>query len=195
MVVSEPARFSLLASLAALWAFCGAAAAQAQDTAMVSANNPAGVLKAIEGAGYDAEFSPRGEDGTSAYIQVNTYDINGVVRFADCDEAVPDFCETLVLSTWWDRETPISDAVIAAANRENKYVSVYRDNDGDPVMQWAILTRREGVPTTVFLNALQRFVAIAGDWTETAFADDDPDPQGEAVGEEAGDISGEGARS
>lgn len=142
---------------------------------MVSATNPAGVVKAVQEAGYDTEFFPRDEDGTAAYIQVKAYDGNSIVRFSDCDEAVPDYCETLVLSTWWDRDTPISDAAVASANLNNKYVSVYRDSDGDPVMQWAILTRREGVPTTVFLNALQRFITIAGDFRETAFADDDAD--------------------
>lgn len=157
------------------------AVAQEPAAPMVSANDAPGVLKALGAAGYDVELFDRSEEGKSTYIQIESYDLVTTVRFADCDEAVPKFCETLVISTWWGRNTPISDAAIAKANRENKYVSVYRDDDGDPVMQWAILTRREGVPATVFLNALQRFIAIAGNYTDEAYVGDEPDSAEDAT--------------
>jgi len=163
---------ALAAALAA--AFAAPAAAQSETPTLVSATDPAGVLKVLEGSGYDVEYFERKEDGSDAYIEISAYDGPITVRFSDCDEKVPDFCETLILSAWWDRETPISDAALAAANIENKYVTVYRANDGDPVMYWAILTRREGIAATLFLNAVQRFQSIAGDFREKAFENDTP---------------------
>lgn len=165
---------ALIAGVAATFGSCCAPAlAQEPAPASVSANDPQGVLSVLKAAGYEAKLVERGEENASTYIEIETASGTHSVNFSDCDEAVPDFCETLVLMTWWDRQTPISDEAIAAANRNHKYVSVYRANDGDPIMQWAILTRREGVPATLFLNALQRFSAVARDFQDVAFEGDD----------------------
>ena len=71
------------------------------------------------------------------------------------------------------RDTPISDKVITESNYNFKYVSIWRDESGDPVAQWAILTRDIGVPQPLFLNALQRYLEIVRDFGEIAFADDE----------------------
>ena len=63
-------------------------------------------------AGYKAKFEDVTEEGEKPSIEIETRDGPVYVIFADCEEAVPDFCETLVLSTSWDRDTPISDKVI-----------------------------------------------------------------------------------
>ncbi len=152
-----------------------AANAQAASSPMVSATDTQSVMNALGTAGYEASFNARSEDGGEAFIQVETADGISTVRFSDCEEAVPDFCETLILSTWWDRETPISDELVAAANRNHKYVSVYRDDDGDPVMEWAVLTRNEGIPATVFIDAFERYVSVASDFGDFAF-EGDPEP-------------------
>ena len=145
--------------------------AQDEPARTVSAVDRAGVEAALRGAGYDIEMITP-EDGSRSGIHVISGDDSATVFFDDCQEAVPDFCETLVLSTWWDRETPVSDEIVAAANLNHKYVSVFRDNEGDPVMQWAILTRREGIPATVFLNALIRFFDVAREFDAFAFEGD-----------------------
>ncbi|MBV7266851.1 YbjN domain-containing protein [Erythrobacter ani] len=131
-------------------------------------------MSALKSAGYDVKLFEREGDDDTTFIEVDTGVGVSQVRFADCAPAVPDFCETLVLSTWWDRETPMSNEAVAAANKKNQYVSVFLAADGDPVMQWAILTRREGIPATVFLNAIQRFSGIARDYRDLAFESDVP---------------------
>ena len=157
--------------------------AQDHNRDSISATNAEGVLRVLENAGYDAELVERDEDNSRAYVKIETGSGLASVLFSDCNDAVPDFCETLILSTWWDRETPISDEALAAANRNHKYVTVFRRNSGDPVMQWALLTRREGIPATVFLNALQRFSGIARDFRDVAFEGDDLSPEAEAEAE------------
>lgn len=149
--------------------------AQAQEAAtpMVKATDAAGLLKILREAGYKAKFEDVTEEGEKPSIEVETRDGPVYVIFVDCEEAVPDFCETLVLSTSWDRDTPISDKVITESNYNFKYVSIWRDESGDPVAQWAILTRDIGVPQPLFLNALQRYLEIVRDFGEIAFADDE----------------------
>ena len=66
----------------------------------------------------------------------------------------------------------MSDSAIAEANQKFKYVSVWRNNNGDPVMQWAILTRDTGIAPALFLNALQRYLDIVRDYDEVAFEGD-----------------------
>lgn len=143
--------------------------AQQTDLKRVTATNMDGVAKTLRDAGYDIEVVERVEGENSAYINIDTGTGQIGVIFSDCNDAVPDFCETLILSTWWERDTPISDRAIVAGNYNNKYVSVFRRDDGNPGMQWAILTRREGVPSTLFLNALHRFAGIARDFRDVAF--------------------------
>lgn len=171
-----PSMIRVFTGLAALCpALCFAttpALAQTGAPPMVSASDIEGVANTLRAAGYDLETAPR--DGeNSARIDIEIAGEYTSVIFYDCDEAVPDFCDTMILSTWWDRETPISDEALSAANRNLPYVSLFRDDDGDPNMQWAILTRREGVPATVFLNALQRFLQVANDFSAIAFEGDE----------------------
>lgn len=149
--------------------------AQAQETAtpLVKATDAKALLKILREAGYKAKFEEVTEEGAKPSIEIETREGPVYVIFADCEEAVPDFCETLVLSTSWDRETPISDKVITESNYNFKYVSIWRDETGDPVAQWAILTRDIGVPQPLFLNALQRYLDIVRDFGEIAFADDE----------------------
>ncbi len=149
------------------------AQAQGDSAPLVKGTDAKGLLKILREAGYKAKFEEVTEEGTKPSIEIETRDGPVYVIFADCEEAVPDFCETLVLSTSWDRDTPISDKVITESNYNFKYVSIWRDESGDPVMQWAILTRDIGVPQPLFLNALQRYLDIVRDFGEIAFADDE----------------------
>ncbi len=150
----------------------GASSASIPIPDTIAATQPQGVLAAVVDAGYSATYFPRDQQGPAA-ISLEVDGLESFISFADCDEAIPDFCETLVLSTKWDRTVPISDAAIVEANRQHKYVSVWRDDDGDPLLQWAILTRREGIPTPVFLDALGRYLSVAQDFWDVVFEGDE----------------------
>ncbi len=149
------------------------AAAQDAATPMVKATDAKGLLRVLQAAGYKAKFEEVAEPDEKPSIEIETRDGPVYVIFSDCEESVPDFCETLVLSTSWDRDTPISDRAITESNYNFKYVSFWRDETGDPVAQWAILTRDIGVSQPLFLNALQRYLDIVRDFGEIAFADDE----------------------
>lgn len=169
---------------------------QAQEAQLptVKATDAKGLLKVLREAGYKAQFEETDEEGELPSIEITMRDGPVYVIFSDCDEAVPDFCETLVLSTSWDRTLPISDAAVTDANYKFKYVSVFRDDAGDPVMQWAILTRDIGVSQPLFLNALQRYLDIVRDFTDVAFeGDEEPEAATAAAATAAAGASGAGA--
>jgi hypothetical protein len=168
-------RYLAVLAAASIVGMSGAAPLSAQEkSAMtVKATDAPGLLALLEAAGYEAEFFPR-KDDDSASIELTTRGGTSSIIFSDCKDAVPDFCETLVLSTSWDRDVPISDSAIAEANRTFEYVSVWRNEDGDPVVQWAILTRDVGGPTSVFLNALQRYLDVVSEFDDVAFEGDKP---------------------
>ncbi len=155
---------------------------QAQETPLptIKATDAKGLLKILREAGYKAKFEETDEKGEQPSIEITMREGPVYVIFSDCDEAVPDFCETIVLSTSWDRTLPISDAAVTDANYKFKYVSVFRDDAGDPVMQWAILTRDIGISQPLFLNALQRYLDIVRDFTDVAFEGDE-EPEAEAA--------------
>lgn len=156
----------------------GAPALAQDDSAFgVKATDAPGLLKVLQQAGYNAKISERKGEDESTSIAISTRGGDSYILFADCQDAVPDFCETLILSTSWDRETPISDSAVADANSRFKYVSVWRNDDGDPEMQWAILTRDIGIAPPLFLNALQRYLSIVRDFDDVAFDDDEPEEE------------------
>lgn len=156
--------------------------AQDKPASVVKASDAAGLLAVLKQAGYNAKLEPRKGEDSNTLIEIITRDGSVFVNFSDCDEAIPDLCETLVLSTSWNRETPISDTAIAEANRKFKYVSVFRDEEGDPVMQWAILTGTAGIAPPLFLNALQRYQDVVRDFDDVAFEGDEGNKPAELPG-------------
>ena len=168
----------MLIALAFVWLLPYPASAhdradEAEVPTMVRATDPQGLMAVLRGAGYDSvKFHPRAEGRAAASIEIVVEGLTFLVLFSDCEEAIPDFCETLVLSTSWDRKTPISDAAITKANQQYRYVSVWRDEDGDPFMQWAILTRRDGISAPLFLNAIERYLGVVRQFWRVAFDGD-----------------------
>ncbi|MEP0190786.1 MAG: beta-propeller fold lactonase family protein [Erythrobacter sp.] len=137
----------------------------------VSARDAASLVAALTSAGYDAQIQRIAETGE---IEIEI-DVDGdivAILFSDCDEAVPEFCDTLVLSSAFARNIPISDAQIRAANRDHKYVSIWRDDEGDSVVQWAILTHDSGIATPLFLEILRRYSSVTDDFAEIAWEGD-----------------------
>jgi hypothetical protein len=148
--------------------------AQEKPPAAVKATDASGLLAILEAAGYETKLYPRKDEDSPASIELTTRGGYSSIIFSDCKDSVPDFCETLVFSTKWNRDLPISDSAIVDANRKLEYVSVWRNEDGDPVVQWAILTRDIGVSPALFLNALQRYLDVVSEFDEVAFEGDDP---------------------
>lgn len=165
---------------AALLAMIGAPAlaqdASAAAPERVSARDPEGVLSVLKSAGYKAEVS-RDDDSADVQIDVELPGGPAQILFTDCDEPDSSGCNTLVLSVYFIRTLPISDRAIRAANRDHRYVSVWRDDDGDPVVQWALLTKDIGIPTPLFLDAITRYSEVIDEFGTVAW-DGDVDEAG-----------------
>lgn len=146
--------------------------AQEQTGPMVSGHDPDGVLKIVQGAGYAATMS--GDDSSRREITVGLPGGDAGIIFSDCSGGAGSECDTLVLSVTYDRNLPMSDTQVANANRNLRYVSVWKDGAGDPHVQWPILTRKVGIPAEVFLSALLRFSGVADDFGAIAFEGDVP---------------------
>jgi hypothetical protein len=163
------------------------AVAEDKPAAMVKASDAPGVLAVLKQAGYKAKQGARTEDGGPGSVELEIRDGPVYIMFSDCNDAIPDLCDTLVLSTSWNRTTPIAESQIAEANRTFKYVSIWRDDEGDPVMQWAILTAETGIAPPLFLSALQRYLDIVRDFDDVAFADDGEEASGETEADKPAD--------
>ncbi|MGB3807953.1 MAG: YbjN domain-containing protein [Erythrobacter sp.] len=169
-----PQRFCRKAAVVSVLALCAIAApASAQDdrsdartdtTAMVRATEPEALNDVLVAAGFDTELITNREAGGGEIIRVKDADGYSSILQSDCSEAVIDFCDTIVLSTGWDLDAPLSAEGVAEANRALRYVSIYTDDEGDPFVHWAILTRREGISAPLFLNALRRYLDVVGDF-------------------------------
>ncbi|MEM6909350.1 MAG: beta-propeller fold lactonase family protein [Pseudomonadota bacterium] len=153
--------------------------AHAQEAASaperVSARNAEGVRSALASAGYKPDLERDPENGEIS-IGIELENWIAAVLFRDCDATLPDYCDTLILSIGFDRNTPISDAAVTAANTNYRYVSVFRTASGDPYMQWALLTLDRGLDTRVFLEAVKRFEEVADAFSTVAFDDDSETP-------------------
>lgn len=164
-----------LGALAALAGLSVAPAAAAQDAAQsperVSARDADGVFAALVAAGYKAELKRDEETGRPS-IDVEIDGGPGDILFTDCDDTIGDRCDTLVLSVFYNRNSPISDRSIREANRTYRYVSVWRNDGGDPVVQWALLTDDIGIPTPLFLEAISRYSGIVDAFGEVAWDGD-----------------------
>ncbi|MDJ0977958.1 MAG: YbjN domain-containing protein [Erythrobacter sp.] len=167
-----------------------AARSRAAPATVATAMDAPGLSALLNEAGYESvELLPRESEEDITAILIENDGLRSSILFKDCDEAVPDFCETLVLSTRWDRSTPIPFEAVAKANRDYRYISVWRDDDGDPLAQWAIFTGRDGIPSSVFLGALERYLQVVYDYWDVAFEGDSANG---SEGESANGAQGEG---
>lgn len=146
----------------------------------VSARDADGVLAALVSAGYEAQIE-RGEETKSIWINVELPGGPARVLFSDCDETITARCDTLILSVYFVRNLPISDRAIREANYNHRYISAWRDEDGDPVLQWALLTNDIGIATPLFLDAVKRYSDVIDDFGEVAW-DGDTDEAARGTG-------------
>ena len=168
-------RFSILLAATAML-FSTPVMAQSDESKalkMVQASKPETVLAALKEAGYeDAQYLPRDEDGGAATIEVKWDEVSFYILIDDCDEAIPDYCQSVVFSFAWDRNTPMSSDAVARANQTFRYITVFLDEDGDPYAQWVVFTGEKGIPQEVFSAALERYLDVVAEFWDFAFEDD-----------------------
>lgn len=143
-----------------------AGGAQAQT---VTAQNPEGMLNAITAAGYEATLSTDSAGDPMIDTELGGYRVN--VLFYGCDETSHTGCDSVQLSTGFDRKTPMDPARALHIAREWRFLAVSLDDEGDPYLRWDIMTG-SGIPQSVFMTALRRYGETLGDAGDIIFEDE-----------------------
>lgn len=155
-------RWMVAAAVAAL--FSGNAQAQS-----VTAGNPDGMLAAIKSAGYEATLTTDQVGDPMIETKVNGWNVS--VLFYGCDETTRQGCDSVQLSTGFDRKTPIDPVRALEISRKLRFFAVQIDEEGDPYLRWDILTA-DGIPQSVFMSALRRYGETLDDAAEIIFEDE-----------------------
>ncbi|MEP3422156.1 MAG: YbjN domain-containing protein [Erythrobacter sp.] len=135
----------------------------------VTAQNPAEMTIVMMNAGYDVELL---EDGVGDPMIAST--VSGMplrIYFYDCDDETHEGCNSIQLSTGFDREKPWNEAEALAVSTQLRFAAVRLDDEGDPFISWDIVTG-DGIPTAVFLESLERFGLTVDLTVDIVFADE-----------------------
>lgn len=116
----------------AIGATMAGTAAQAE---LINSNGMTGpeVTAWLQKAGYKAELTKDG--GGDPLINSATDGTNFKVFFYDCEG---ERCKALQFSAGFDLKTALTPAAANKWNRENRYLKVYLDDDGDPYVQYDV---------------------------------------------------------
>lgn len=127
--------------------------AQTGET-MVTAKNPQGLVDAMEAAGYDAELTQDGAGDPMILTRLSGWSTR--IYFYGCDETSHDGCDAVQFSAGFDREKPWTAEEAIKLARQYRFSSAYLDDEGDPYIEWDVITG-DGIPTPVFLASVLSF--------------------------------------
>ena len=137
--------------------------AQAQS---VSAGHPPGIIKALQGAGYSPTLDKDSYGDPSIEFELAGY--KTVMIFYGCAEDTHDGCDSVQLRVGFDREKPWTATEALEVAKTYRFVSVWLDDEGDPWVQWDLVTGK-GIPSDVFLSAVENFGGTLEDAAELVF--------------------------
>lgn len=137
--------------------------------AMVTAKNPQGIVDALEGAGYDAELTQDGAGDPMIVTELSGW--SSRIYFYGCDETSHDGCDALQFSAGFDRKQPWTAEEAIALARKYRFSSIYLDDEGDPYIEWDVITG-DGIPAPVFLASVLSFSDAIDVARSEAFADE-----------------------
>ena len=128
-------------------------------------------------AGYEAQLTT---DGVGDPMIAST--LAGMplrIYFYGCDAETNDGCDSLQLSTGFDREQPWTRGEALEISERFRFASVRLDDEGDPFISWDIITG-DGIPASVFLQSITQFERTIELTAAVVFAEEeaaDPAPQ------------------
>jgi hypothetical protein len=159
---------------AALGALCLASlsampASLSAQSATVSAADPQSLVDALTLGGYTAELSvdPDGDP----MIDTDFGGWNGKVVFYGCDADTKDKCDSVMLTTGFNRENPMPAELVNQIMTRKRFAGVRLDDEGDPFIEWDIVLSQP-VPTGVFLRSVQLYSASLDDIADIVFAEE-----------------------
>ncbi|HAU22274.1 MAG TPA: hypothetical protein DCS24_06710 [Erythrobacter sp.] len=145
--------FKAIASLTAITLFAAPTLSQ-ENGLMISAADPQGIVSVMEMAGYEAELDQDGSDDPMIITELNGWQAR--VLFYGCDAESHDGCGSLQLLGGFDRAKPWTAEEAIQISAQYRYSSVWLDEEGDPFIQWDIVTG-DGIPAKVYLRSLREF--------------------------------------
>ena len=152
---------------AALASFAAPVAAQSGET--VSANDPAAMLRVLEGAGYSGTLEQDGQADPLSVLDLGGW--SSRIYFYGCDEATHTGCDSVQFSAGFDRKEPWTGNDAIAISGKYRFASVRLDDEGDPYVTWDVMTGK-GIPSDVFLSSVLRFTQTLDDAKDMIFAED-----------------------
>jgi hypothetical protein len=155
------------AALAATLAL-GSYSASAQE-ASVSAADPEAMVTALKFAGYKAELIT--DNTGDPLIETSFGSWNGKIVFYGCDAETKDDCDSVMLTTGFDREKPTPPELVNQIVSRKRFASVRLDDEGDPFVEWDIVMS-DPIPTGVFLRSVQLYSASLDDIADMIFAEE-----------------------
>lgn len=139
--------------LAVLGALPGVAHAQGPGPT-VAASDPAGLVAALEQAGDVAKLTTDsyGDPG----IDTEFAGWKGSIVFYGCDETTHKNCDSVQFSVGFDRAKPLPLEIADELMKQERFISIHLDDEGDPYVDWDIFTG-SGIPTSVFMRSFRLF--------------------------------------
>jgi hypothetical protein len=144
-------------------ALSGGAAAQAQ---MVTAQNPASVVEALQSAGYQAELTK--DKSGDPMIRSNSSGTSFAVLFYGCDKNVQ--CKSVQFYSGYS-DAKVKD--LAAMNKWNidmRFGRAYIDNENDPCVVLDVNLDDGGMSRGLFVDNLEYWVAIMAGFEKVIYA-------------------------
>jgi hypothetical protein len=135
----------------------------------ITAANPAGIAAAMKGAGYTADVDTDNVGDPRITTELNGWQVR--ILFYGCDEQTHGGCDSVQLSTGFDRTNAMDPSRALSIAQRWRYVAVSLDDEGDPYLKWDIVTDK-GIPQSVFLNALKRYGDVLESASEIIFEDE-----------------------
>lgn len=139
------------------------------QSATASAGDPDGLVKLLQVAGYKPELAR--DDYGDPQIELEISGYNATLFFYGCDETAHTGCTSLQLRAGFDRKTSWTDKDALALAKKYRFASVWLDDDGDPWVQWDIVTG-SGIPAKVFMDSVELFGDTVTDVADAVFADE-----------------------
>ena len=135
----------------------------------ISAKRPAEIALVLMNAGYDVELGEDGIGDPMIISELAGYPLR--IYFYDCGEDSSNTCTSLRFSVGFDRKKPWTGSEALEISKQYRFASVRLDNEGDPFVSWDIITE-DGIPTKVFLAAVQAFEDNILPIADAIFADE-----------------------
>ena len=153
----------LASALTLLCLVSGEACAQAQ---MVTAQNPASVVEALQSAGYRAELTT--DKSGDPMIRSTSSGTGFTLFFYGCDKNRS--CKTVQFFTGYTDAKVTDLAAINTWNKDKRFGRAYIDGEGDPCVEMDVDLDDGGMSRALFVDNVEFWVRVMADFEKMIYA-------------------------